>query len=75
MGGAMTENAKAMIDVPALGVAMGRFSMTEEEREVQATLSLSEIQEVARACRFRSRMWLKQAKVYETLGRYRNGGE
>jgi hypothetical protein len=67
----MTNKAKAMIDVAALGVALGRFTMTEEERELQASLTLAEVQQVARQCRLRSRMWMKAAKVYELLARQR----
>jgi hypothetical protein len=68
----MTENAKAMIDCAALGVAIGSFRMTDEEKAIQETLTLAECQSVARQCRLRSRLWLRQAKVYETLGKYRN---
>jgi hypothetical protein len=67
----MTDNAKVMLDCAALGVAVGSFRMTDEEKAIQETLTLSEIQEVARACRFRSRLWMKQAKLYELIARQR----
>jgi hypothetical protein len=69
--GAMTENAKAMIDVAALGVALGKFALTPEEKAIQATLTLAECQQVAMQCRLRSRLWMKAAKIYEMLARQR----
>jgi hypothetical protein len=70
-GAAMTENAKTLMDVAALSVARGKFTTTPEERELMETLTLEECQEVARRCRLKSRLWLKQARLYETLARQR----
>jgi hypothetical protein len=55
----MTDKAKALIDTAALGVAMGKFTTTPEEKELMATLTLRECQEIARRCRLKSRLWMK----------------
>jgi hypothetical protein len=73
LGDEMSDRAKELLGVAALGVAREKFTMTDEERELMTSLTAEECWEIARRCREKARLWTKQAKVYEMHARHRNG--